>query len=149
MTARQFSNRFGWLMFAGGILSLIPGFEGPSHDLSPLRLNVSYGKFFGYLPLNIMSKILLISLGLSGILVAKKRESSEDASIDYSRVLFYITGMIASFSFASDTNTLFGYMPVNHGAGIFFAFLALLAFHYGYGTRRARLHDSEPEKYAV
>jgi hypothetical protein len=147
MTARKFAVRIGWFMFLLGLISLIPLFTGPRFELPDLRLNVSYGKFFGYLPLNILSKLILIGFGLGGILVARKKE--EDPSIDYARVLFYTMGTFGSCSFFRDTNTFFGYMPLNYGAGIFFCILAVFGFVFGYVTHRAQLHDDEPETHAV
>lgn len=149
MTARQFARRSGWFFLLLGVFSLIPAFTGHGYGLPELRINVSYGKFLGYLPLNLTSKILLIGFGIGGILTAAKKESVEDASIDYARVVFYSMGTIASFSWFRDTSTLFGYMPVFYGAGLFYGVCALLGFYYGYMTKRAHVHDDEPQTHAV
>lgn len=147
MTARKFAASIGWFMLLLGVISLIPLFAGPSYELSPLILNMSYGKFFGYLPLNILSKVILIVFGLGGIAVSRNKE--QDPSIDYARVLFYAMGSFATCSLFRDTNTLFGYMPLNYGAGIFFTILAVLGFIFGYVVHRARVHDDGAASHAV
>ncbi len=149
MKTRKFAKVCGWALLILGAFSLIPAFVGSAHDLPVLRLNISDGKFLGYLPLNLLSKILLIGFGLGGILVSHKKESTEDASIDYARVLFYTMGLLASFSWFRDTSAFFGYMPVFYGAGIFYGVLSLLGFYFGYITHRARVHDNEPQTHAV
>lgn len=149
MTARQFSRRMGWFLLILGLVSLIPTFVGPLRGLPSLRINMSYGRFLGYLPLNLVSKIILIGFGLGGILTAAKKESVEDASIDYSRVLFYVMGTFASCSWFRDTSTLFGYMPIFYGAGIFYGIVALMGLYYGYITHRSHVHDNEPQTHAV
>lgn len=149
MTARQFARRSGWFFLILGIVSLIPAFVGHGYGLPALRINVSYGKFLGYLPLNLMSKILLIGFGLSGILTAAKKNSVDDACIDYARVLFYSMGTLATFSWFRETSTLFGYMPVLYGAGLFYGLFAVLGFYFGYMTKRARVHDDELRTHGV
>ncbi len=149
MTAREFSKRMGLFLLLLGLLSLLPGLVGPLRGLPPLRINMSYGRFLGYLPLNLVSKIILIALGIGGLLTAAKKESVEDASIDYARVLFYISGTLASFSWFRDTSTFFGYMPIFSGAGIFFGILSLMGLYFGYFTRRARVHDEKSQTHAV
>lgn len=149
MTARQFAKRSGWFFLILGALSLTPAFTGHGYGLPELRINMSYGKFLGYLPLNLTSKLLLIGFGIAGLLTAAKKESVEDACIDYSRVVFYSMGMITTFSWFRETSTLFGLMPVFYGAGLFYGLFALLGFYFGYMTKRAQIHDDEPLKHAV
>lgn len=132
MNAKNFALVSGVVMLVIGALSLIPAFTGLAYGLPILKIEASYGLFLGIFPFNIVNKLVLIFLGLWGIAAASDPVLSLPRSINYSRWLFFITAVFAILGIFSQTNTLFGYIPL-FGAGIWLhAVLSLLAGIFGY-----------------
>ena len=128
MHAKKFALVGGWIMLGLGIFALIPGLSSSAVLLMPIRLNESYGLFFGLLPMNILNKAALIILGVVGLVVS----SRESQSIAYARTVAFITVVLAILGLFSATNTLGGYWPLYGGEVLFHAVLAAFAVYYGY-----------------
>lgn len=134
MNAKKFALVGGTIMLIMGALSLIPAFTGLAFGLPILKIETSYGLFLGVFPLNIVNKAILIGLGMWGIAAASDPALNLPRSITFSRWVFMLAAIFAVLGLFSQTNTLFGYVPL-FGAGVWLhAVMALLGGIAGYGT---------------
>lgn len=113
MSAKSFAFFGGLLMFVLGLVSLIPGLEGKTSELPPLKIELSYGRFLGLFPMNIMNKIALLLFGGAGIITGRITDTAY--SIHYSRFLFFSWGLLAVLGVYAPTNTLNGIWPLFGG----------------------------------
>ena len=130
MQPKKFALYGGIVMLAMGLLALI--MPGPVEFLPYLTVDASYGLFLGIFPMNIMNKLALIGFGIAGIAVS--RRLSADPSVQYSRVVFAVMGLLAILGLIPQTNTLNGIWPL-FGAEIWaHAIFAVLGAYFGFAT---------------
>ena len=108
-----------------GVLSIIPGLEGPTSTIPMLKVNTSYGLFMGLLPMNIFNKIALIAFGVAGIAVSRKATVNE--SVTDCKIVFCVMGTLAVLGAFHTTNTLGGYWPLFGGEILGHGLFALAA----------------------
>lgn len=138
MTAKNFSFYGGIILLVLGIISLIPGFEGDASALPVINVNLSYGLFLGLFAMNIVSKVILIVVGASGIIISRKNDLQ--AWIYYSRFVFFIMGVLAILGVPAATNTLNGYYPLFGNVILVNALFALAGGYCGFLWYRKDLH---------
>jgi hypothetical protein len=146
MNPRRFALVAGILMIALAVLSFIPSLNWNNDALIPLKLDSSHGHFLGIVPLNVLNKIALIVFGVAGIAASSWKDRAVPASINYSRVLFYVMGALAILGMIPDTRTLFGYAPLYNGHIGVSALLAVLGAYFGYRLPIAA-HDRLVERH--
>lgn len=136
---RPFALTLGIILTAVGALAFIP--QLLQYAQVPPGLNVAegYGYFLNYLPVNIISKVLLLTVGVVGIGVYFAK--NVEPSVKYSRAVAILMAVLAFMGLFEMTNTLFGYMPL-YGAMIAFnAVVAVAGAYYGYVVpARVRSH---------
>jgi hypothetical protein len=131
---RKFARVGGIIMLALGVLALIPGLYRAPIDLPALRLDASYGSFLGFIPMNIINKLVLIAFGIAGITCANSRDTSLPSSINWSRVVCVTMGVLAVLGIFRGTNTLGGYYPL-FGANIaIYALASIVAGYFGWSV---------------
>lgn len=111
MASRNFALYGGILLLAMGILSFI--MPGDMSFLPALKLNTSYGLFLGLFPMNIINKLVVSLVGISGIVIANK--DSMSAWVNYNWFVFFAMGVLAILGMFEQTNTLGGYYPLFDG----------------------------------
>lgn len=132
MFPRKFALVGGIFMLAVGAFALIPQFVGSAENLPLLTVNDSYGLFMGLFAMNVLNKIAMIVLGLGGIYAASRPATSLPASIQFSRIVLFVTGAFAILGLFPATNTLYGYMPLfGNNVGLHAVF-AILGAYFGY-----------------
>lgn len=132
MNAKNFALVGGIVMIVVGALALIPAFTGLSFGLPLLHLETSYGLFLGFLPMNIINKVLLIALGMWGVAAASDPVLAMTRSLTYSKSIFAIAAILTVLGLFSETNTLFGYVPL-FGASVWLhGVMALMGGLFGY-----------------
>lgn len=139
MTAKSFSFYGGIILLALGLISIIPGFEGDTSSLPVLNVNLSYGLFLGLFAMNIVSKVFLIVVGASGVLVSRKNDLQ--AWIYYSRFIFFIMGVLAILGVPASTNSLNGFYPLFGNMILLNALFALVGGYCGFLWYRKELHS--------
>lgn len=132
MYPRQFALVGGIVMLALGILAFVPGLNQFPAGMPVLNVEESYGLFLGYFPMNIFNKVALIALGLAGVWASQAKNRSLPASIQYSRWVFLVTGVLAILGLFPQTNTLFGYWPLFGATFWEHAVFAVVAAYYGF-----------------
>jgi hypothetical protein len=135
MDAKKFAYYGGMLMLIMGVLSMIPGLEGSVGNLPALKLDISYARFLGIFPMNMMNKLALVGFGIAGVWVSKKY-NDEIYSVNFSRVCFWVMGALAVLGLFDATDTLGGYWPLFGGEAAGHAFFALCGGYAGYIERR-------------
>lgn len=145
MFPRRFALIIGIFMLAVGAISLMPNMVGSAQGLPLLKNENSYGLFLGLFPMNIFNKIEMIVLGLGGIMAASSRFTSLPASIHFSRILFFATGLLAILGLFPQTNTLNGYWPLFGNAVWLHAALAVLGCYFGYALS-AKVPEQKVER---
>jgi len=115
-----------------GAISLVPSFVGSNVGLPFLNLDISYGLFLGYFPMNIVNKVALIAFGFAGIIATSLKFNALPRSITFSRVVFYVMGAAAILGLIPQTSTGFGYWPLFGGEVIAHAALALVGAYFGF-----------------
>ena len=104
---QYFAGIGGLFMVLMSLISLIS--PGMVNDNLPLLLmESSYGWFMGVLPMNLINKLMLLSLGISGIVVMNKVYSS----LIWSRLVFVSMGVLALMGLFVETSTMFGLVPL-------------------------------------
>ena len=132
MGAKKFALIGCIAMLAMGVISLIPNYVGYNDMLPVLKLNESYGLFWGYFPMNIVNKIALIAFGLAGITAASLSGNSLPRSILFSRVVFFVMGAGAILGLIPETSTFFGYWPLFGGEVYLHAAFAVMGAYFGF-----------------
>ncbi len=130
----MFARIVGGLMVLAAVLSFIPNLNVvPAEGMPALAIDNSYGLFLGFVPMNILSKILLLALGAVGLAVSYAPATSLPGSIKWSRILFVLTAVFAVLGLFPATNTLFGYMPLYGWSVATSAVFAILGAYFGFG----------------
>jgi hypothetical protein len=139
----MFARIAGFVMVIMGVLALIPNLNViPANGLPALDVNNSYGLFLGYVPMNILNKILMIAMGAVGIAVSYAPATALPGSIRWSRVLMVLSAVLALLGLFDSTNTLFGYMPLYGWNVATSAVFAILGAYYGFALT-ARVPDQK------
>ena len=141
MNPRKFAMYGGLLMLLMGALSLIPNLVGSIDGLPALNLDLSYGRFLNFFPMNIVNKIALIVFGISGIWAANLPATSLPRSILFSRVVFVVMGIAAILGAIPQTNTVYGYWPLFGGEIVGHGVFALLGAFYGFALTQKAQHE--------
>ena len=97
-----------------------------------LAIDSSYGLFLGYVPMNSLNKILLITMGAVGFALSMAPATALPASIRWSRILAVLTAVLAIAGLFPQTYTLFGYMPVYGWNVAAAAIIAVVAAYEGW-----------------
>ena len=84
--------------------------------------------------------------GVGGIAASSWKDRAVPASINYSRVLFYVMGVLAILGIIPDTRTIFGYVPLYNGHIGVSVLLAVLGAYFGYRLPIAA-HDRLVERH--
>jgi Domain of unknown function (DUF4383) len=132
MDPRKFALFGGIVMLVMGGVSLIPSLVGPQVGVPLLNLDVSYGLFMGYFPMNIVNKLALIAFGLAGIIVSSLKFTALPRSILYSRIVFFVMGAAAVLGSIPQTSTFYGYWPLFGGEVLAHAVFAVLGAYFGF-----------------
>lgn len=132
MFPRRFALIGGVCMLVLGLIALLPSMVGSMEGLPLLKVENSYGLFMNLFPMNIFNKVALIALGLGGIFAGSARFTNLPASIHYSRLVFYICGVLAILGAIPQTNTLNGYWPLFGNEIWLHGFLAAVGAYFGY-----------------
>lgn len=120
MFSKSFALFGGVLMLVIALWSLIPGQQGPNAALPALKLEASYGLFLGLLPMNILNKMALLVFGTAGLICSHQK--TDYFSVQYSKIVFIVFGVLAVAGTFPLTSTLGGYWPlfgseiIAHGA---------------------------------
>lgn len=134
MNPRWFALWGGTIMVLLAICSFF--FPGPrfSSDVLPaLVVETNYGLFIGLFPMNLISKTVIMLLGLIGIwCVLEDSALSLPRSIWYSRFVCVFMLVLAALGLFSPTHTLFGYWPLFGNQVWSHAVIALVAGFYGF-----------------
>lgn len=147
MKTRNFALYGGILMLILGVVALIPGLEGSAASLPALKVNTSYGDFFGVFPMNIFNKLALITFGVAGIAVS--RADLFGPSVKYAKVVFGVMGVLAVLGLIPATSTLGGYLPLFDGEVASHGIFALIAIGCVMMDKKvARSHLPPERKYA-
>lgn len=149
MRPQRFALFGGILMLVLGAVSLIPSLAGPTMNLPPLLDETSYGLFLGFFPMNVFSKIALITFGIAGIVASQMKGTELPASIRYSRIVFFVFGALAILGLIPQTNTLFGYWPLFGGEILAHGAFAVVGAYYGYAlsSKVPKVTRGGPEDY--
>jgi hypothetical protein len=133
MRPTVFARVAGIVMLAIGVLALIPALNFiPASGLPALNVENSYGLFLGYVPMNILNKVLLMILGVAGIAASMAPATALPKSILWSRVVFVVSAVLAVLGLFVQTNTLNGYMPLYSWNVLSSAVFAVLGAYYGF-----------------
>jgi hypothetical protein len=123
----------GIVMLAAGILAFIPALNVvPTAGMPALQLDTGYGLFLGFIPMNIVNKIVLIVFGLFGIGASMAPATALPKSILWSRVVFFAMGLLAILGLFPQTDTLFGYWPLYSWNIAATAVFSILGAYFGY-----------------
>lgn len=132
MFPRRFALIGGVIMLVVGLIALLPSMVGSMDGLPLLNVVNSYGLFLNTFAMNIFNKVALIALGLGGIFAGSARFTNLPASIHYSRLVFYISGVLAILGAIPQTNTLNGYWPLFGNDMWLHAFIAAVGAYFGF-----------------
>jgi hypothetical protein len=133
MHPRQFALIAGLVMVIAGILAFVPSLNvAPSAGMPALDLSNSYSLFLGYIPMNILNKLALISFGAVGVGISQAPATALPGSIRWSRIIFVVMGDLAILGIFPQTQTLFGYMPLYSWDVVTHAVIALLGAYFGF-----------------
>lgn len=132
MDPRKFALIGGIVMLAMGAVSLVPSYVGSNASLPLLNLDVSYGLFMGFFPMNIVNKLALIVLGFAGIIASSMKYNALPRSVLFSRVVFYVMGSAAILGMIPQTSTFFGYWPLFGGEVLAHAAFAVVGAYFGF-----------------
>lgn len=132
MHPRLYALYGGLLMVIVGVLAFIPGLNEAPIGLPVLQVETSYTLFLGWFAMNVFNKVALIALGLAGIAASQAKNRSLPASIQYSRWVFIVTGVLAILGLFPQTNTLFGYWPLFGATFWEHAFVAVVSAYFGF-----------------
>lgn len=132
MYPRHFALYGGILMLVVGALAFIPTLSEAPLGLPILKVETSYGLFLGIFAMNVFNKIALIAFGLAGIAASQAENRSLPASIQYSRWVFIVMGVLTVLGLFPQTNTLFGYWPIFGGTFWANAVIAIVGAYFGF-----------------
>jgi hypothetical protein len=135
----------GAIMLLTGLAALVPAWKGAMDTLPPLALEISYGLFLGFLPMNIVNKLLLIVVGAAGLYASRAKFRDLPASIGWSRMVFFLFGAAAILGMIPATNTFFGYAPLFGNYVWVHAVFAIAGAYFGYALS-SRVPDSGPAR---
>ena len=105
---------------------------GPVAGLPPLAVEYSYGQFLSLVPMNLVSKVALLVLGLLGVYCANSSGVELPRSKWYSRLIFSVAAVLMVLGLIPETNTLFGYWPLFGGHVLASALVGLVAGFYSF-----------------
>ena len=140
MNTRKFAFFAGILMLVEGVCALAQGLSTFPDWLPVLQITQGYGVFLNLVPMNIVNKLVLVSFGIAGIVVAQKRFSLE-ANVRYFKVVFFVMGIAGVLGLFRYTYTLFGVMPLMRGAAVEHLAFAALAAYLSYKHGELPLHE--------
>lgn len=144
MHPKQFALFMGIAMAVVGLLAFFPSLNVlPAAGMPALTVDSSYGLFLGYVPMNVLNKIVLIALGAVGIAVSMAPATALPSSIRWSRVVFVVSGILAILGLFPQTDTLFGYMPLYGWNVVVSAAIAILGAYFGYALS-SRVPEQPP-----
>lgn len=133
MHPRQFALIAGIVMLITGVLALIPSLNViPAAGMPALNVDTSYGLFLGYVPMNVLNKIVLIAFGAVGIAASQATATSLPRSITWSRIVFVVMGLLSAMGLFQETYTTFGYMPLYSWDVVTHAVFAVLGAYFGF-----------------
>jgi Domain of unknown function (DUF4383) len=139
MHPKKFALFAGVMLVLAGVLAFIPSLSTVNDTLIPLKVDASYGYFLGFIPMNVVSKIALILIGLLGIAASMAPATNLPKSIAWNRLaLFAGMGVLSVLGMFPQTNTLFGYWPL-YGHYIWVhGLMSLMGAYFGFAlTARA------------
>lgn len=144
MHPRRFALIAGTLMVVMGLLSFLPGLntDPVTAGLAPLSVETSHGLFLNFLPMNIITKIVLIAFGAWGIAASQNRMRSLPASANWASWVFLAMGGLAILGAIPSTNTLFGTYPLYGNVVWMNTVFSLLGGYFGlYLSRKAHANN--------
>ncbi len=151
MQVRKFVWFLGMFLFMLGVLALIPAlFTSATTGLPSLEVNLSYGLFLGFIPMNIVNKLFLILFGAAGMLAAKSKDAVR-LSVLYCQVMCVGTALLAVLGLIPATQTLGGFWPIFGVNGAICLIVASLTGYFALNQRRGRVadvHHHQPRKAA-
>jgi hypothetical protein len=141
MRPKQFALIAGIVMVLAGVLAFIPNLNViPAEGMPALKIDSSYALFLGFIPMNVLTKILFIAMGAVGIAVSYAPATALPGSIRWSRILFVATAILAVLGLFPQTDTLFGYLPLYGWEVAVMATFAILGAYFGFALT-ARVPD--------
>jgi hypothetical protein len=114
MHPRRFALIAGTIMVITSLLSFLPGLntDPATAGLAPLNVETSHGLFMNFLPMNIVTKVVLLAFGIWGIAASQNRMRSLPASRNWAGWVALGMGGLAILGAIPATNTLFGTYPL-------------------------------------
>jgi hypothetical protein len=133
MHPKKFAGFGGAILLLVGLFAFVPGLSTYEFEkLPPLRIEASYGYFLNLLAMNVVNKLALMGLGIAGILSARAVYGSIVKSINYSRAICFLTGILAIMGLFPSTNSFFGLAPLWGNQVWFYTIVAVCGGYCGY-----------------
>ena len=129
MENRAFSFLVGVVYLSLGICGVIPSLRGPSSfwsDTPPVSLG--YGFLFGIFPVNAVSILVFILIGLSGLAAAARLRTSRT----FERRLFAVSVLFMMMGCLPGASRVWGLMPLFGWTDGLFTMTALLSFYFAF-----------------
>lgn len=145
MSPKNYALFGGALMVILGALAFVPNLNQAPLEagLPSLLVENSYGFFLGLFAMNIFNKAAMIVIGLWGIAASRAPTTSLPRSVQWSRWVFGILGVLAVLGAIPQTNTLYGYVPL-FGAMIgLHAVFAVLGAYFGFALTAKAHKENE------
>ena len=146
MNPRHFSLICGIFYLVIGILAFVPNLVLAPSAFDPLlALDQNYGRFLGAIPVNVISNLVHILIGIAGVAAVSSRFMDLPASINYARGVAVVAGILTVMGLFNGADITWGYMPLFGGAVWLHALTAVVAAYYGFRLTAEIPLDRGPE----
>jgi hypothetical protein len=134
---RTFALLFGIVFLAVGAAGFVPGLAHPAtHD--GLTMTQGSAMLLGLFPVNILHNVVHLLFGLWGVMAYR----SISGSIGYFRAVAVIYALLTVLGLLPQTNTLFGFVPLQGNDVWLHALLAIVAAYFGFAHRERAVIDA-------
>lgn len=129
MLATRLSLALGIAYLGAALLGFLPAALSPPGESAPdVSMHALHGNLLGLFPVNLLHTLVHLAIGAWGILAATGRYRP----VVYLRSVAVFYGLLAVLGLISQTNTLFGFVPI-HGHDVWLHGLtALVAGFVGF-----------------